>query len=93
MLLNFKVKHKQTVKQAQQKGAEQKKRATIELCTTSFITTITTRKCRNGHFSKWRKSFIKAYGKEKGYSYIYGTEMHQFYMLKINNDYKRNRKH
>jgi Skp family chaperone for outer membrane proteins len=31
------------------------------------------------------KKFIKAYGKEKGYSYIYGTVMrHLFYMLKIN---------
>jgi Skp family chaperone for outer membrane proteins len=27
---------------------------------------------RNGHISKWVK-FIKAYGKKKGYSYIYGT--------------------
>jgi outer membrane protein len=66
------------------KGAEQKKRATIELCATSIIATITTRRCRNGHISKWSKKFIKAYGKEKGYSYIYGTEMHLFYMLKIN---------
>jgi hypothetical protein len=67
------------------KGAELQKRATIELCTTSFISTIATRKwCRNGHFSKWSEKFIKAYS-EKGYSYIYGTEMqHQVYMLKIN---------
>jgi outer membrane protein len=48
------------------KGAELKKRATIELCATSIIATIATRKWnRNGHFSKWSKKFIKAYGKEK----------------------------
>jgi outer membrane protein len=38
---------------AQQKGAELKKRATIELCATSIIAAVATRKWnRNGHISK-----------------------------------------
>jgi outer membrane protein len=72
MLLIFKVKRKQTVSLGTTKRAELQKRATIELCAASIIAAVATRKW-NGHISKWVKKFIKAYGKEKGYSYIYGT--------------------
>jgi outer membrane protein len=64
--LIFKVKRKQTVRLGHKKGAELQKRATIELCATSIIAAVATRKWnRNGHISKWIKKFIKAYGKEK----------------------------
>jgi Skp family chaperone for outer membrane proteins len=75
MLLIFKVKRKQTVRLGHnKKRLNYKKRATIELCAASIIAAVATRKWnRNGHISKWSKKIIKAYGKKKGYSYIYGT--------------------
>jgi outer membrane protein len=48
-----------------EKKAELQKRTTVELCPTSFVTTTATKRNWNGHFGKWRKKFIKAYGKEK----------------------------
>jgi outer membrane protein len=76
------------------KGAELQKRATIELCPTSFILNNNNKKVvRNGHFSKWRKSFIKAYGKEKGYSlYLWYGDAASVLYAEDNTHYKRYRK-
>jgi hypothetical protein len=53
MLLIFKVKRKQTVRLGHNKKELNYKRTTIELCATSIIAAVATRKWnRNGHISK-----------------------------------------
>jgi outer membrane protein len=71
MLLIFKVKQSKRSGLGTTKGAELQKRATIELCAASIIAAVATRKWnRNGHISKSKKKFIKAYGKEKDILYL-----------------------
>jgi outer membrane protein len=90
-LLTFKVKRRQTVKLGHNKKELNYKRATIELCTTSIITTIATRKWnRNGHFSKWSKRNSSKHTVKKKDILISTVlvMLHPFYMLKKNTTLK-----